>query len=309
MESITPPALEVYRSLHDFSEQDAADWVVRIVPNKYPALSANDRPPLFTGNAHRGAYLVSGATGIQEVIVISPRHVSSLSEVNDFELQTAFLAFQRRLKRSFLDASLRHSSLFMNCRPAAGASIEHIHFQLISSAICTDQVAARFKSIKTSVNEDGFEGQVTTLHLMTNWEQQQQTRILESSDRFTVFCPFASRMAFQIWIVPHHSGHFSALDAGQRWKLARLCRRWITRLESVLDCPAYNLIFHLPPHELASQTDPRQEEAAELPFHSGPWFIEILPRTYQIAGFEIASECWINSTSPESAAAAMREAT
>jgi UDPglucose--hexose-1-phosphate uridylyltransferase len=37
------------------------------------------------------------------------------------------------------------------------------------------------------------------------------------------------------------------------------------------------------------------------------WHIEILPRTTNLAGFELATGCYINAVLPERAAAALRE--
>ena len=49
------------------------------------------------------------------------------------------------------------------------------------------------------------------------------------------------------------------------------------------ESPAYNLVFFLPPTDNMAV----------------PWFVDLIPRFPQFAGFELATDCWINPVSPE----------
>ena len=74
--------------------------------------------------------------------------------------------------------------------------------------------------------------------------------------------------------------------------LAKLTRRMVVQLESILDEPAYNVLFHLPPFsEMETQ----------------PWFVEIFPRITTPAGLELGTDIWVNPVSPEIATRRLRQ--
>ncbi|MGI9515441.1 MAG: galactose-1-phosphate uridylyltransferase, partial [Pirellulaceae bacterium] len=224
--------------------------------------------------------------GHQEVIVLSPRHVVSLSGLSDEELITGFRVFQQRLQFHQHSASSRHVCIFMNCRPPAGASIEHAHVQLIASPVCTDQVHERVRRMITPTTADQ-----TLWQDLLDRELADQTRIVEVSDGYLVFCPFASRYSNQIRIAPRFEGSFAELPNARRDELAGLCRKWIDGIERCLDDIAWNLIFQLPPSDMPD----------------APWFVDLVPRFPQSAGFELATDCWVNPVSPETAADQFRK--
>jgi UDPglucose--hexose-1-phosphate uridylyltransferase len=303
-ESVTPPAIEQW-SVRGPLTADESDWLVRVVPNKYPAMDSTllvrgirgDNPPPSSGAERHPTDMAETPTawtpqladdnGFQEVIVLSPRHVVSLSGLNNDELCTGFAAFQNRVAFHNRRSGIAHVCLFMNCRPLAGASIEHSHFQLIASPVCTDQVRSRIaRMMEQGPGPDGD----TAWQKLLRWEAEAGDRIVAETGRFLVFCPYASRYSSQIRIAPRQGGPFPALDAAARDELARLCRQWIDGIERCLDDPAYNLVFHLPP------TD--QPDAA--------WFVDLIPRFPQAAGFELATDCWVNPVAPESAASQFR---
>ena len=134
-------------------------------------------------------------------------------------------------------------------------------------------------------------GDQTIWQSLLDWESRAGDRVIAESDRYLVFCPFASRYSNQIRIAPKSETSFTSIDPKSRDELATLCRQWIDGIERCLEDPAYNLIFHLPPT--------RQPDA--------PWFVDLVPRFPQAAGFELATECWVNPVSPETAAEHFRK--
>lgn len=321
-ESVTPPAIQEWSATGP-NPRTGDDWMIRILPNKFPALdeslkvvragAANpaaqdkidrelERRYEQTGSKSPDQILsefsdspdpilkefsgVLDFAGYQEVIVLSPRHVVSLSGLDDEELSASFAAFQARVAFHNNRDEIKHVCLFMNCRPLAGASIEHSHFQLIASPICTDQVRARV----CRMLEPADGNHESTWRSLLDWEARIGERVIVETDRFLVFCPFASRYSNLIRIAGKSDLPFTAIDAASRDELARLCRRWIDGIERCLKDPAYNLIFHLPP---------TSESAA-------PWFVDLVPRFPQAAGFELGTECWVNPVAPESAAEKFR---
>jgi UDPglucose--hexose-1-phosphate uridylyltransferase len=81
-------------------------WIVRVVPNLYPAL---DR---------------------QEVVIHSPRHVRSFADLTDAELEATSLAWHR-LADAAVDTEYTYLHCLINEGRAAGSSLPHSHSQVV----------------------------------------------------------------------------------------------------------------------------------------------------------------------------------
>ena len=75
--------------------------------------------------------------------------------------------------------------------------------------------------------------------------------------------------------------------------LAEILHSVLVRIEAIMPRPAYNLLL---------RTSPWQDAATDC----GHWRIEILPRTNPFAGFELATQIYINPISPTRAAQQLR---
>jgi UDPglucose--hexose-1-phosphate uridylyltransferase len=291
-EEETPTALAVYRSDGSLAEtwEEAHDWKVRVVPNKYP---------MFEGELGRlenqkkilkqpGPYQYTDIVGLQEILVCSPRHVTSLSELHDEELLITFAAMQDRLQAMESVPAIQHAMLFLNCRSTAGASLAHIHAQLIGSPIVSSELKSRVERNQQHYEKKGC----SLIESCAQWEIESRARVLYQSENFDVFCPFASRFPFQVWLVPKHSQHrFSDCPAEMREELARSCRWLVASIEGLVDQPGYNLMLHQAPFSMSD---------------SDHWYFELLPRLTRPAGYEWGTNIWVNPVSPETAARRLR---
>jgi UDPglucose--hexose-1-phosphate uridylyltransferase len=272
-------------------DDDPSNWTVRVIPNKYPSFQSTGgsvNGKTIAEPTWEGPYRTLDNPGEQELIISSPRHISSISELDDQELRVSFHAFQQRIKYQAELPHVRHAMLFMNCRMMAGASLTHIHSQLIGSPLVSDHLTRRGQRNEQHVEEFGK----TLIRSLAEWEWEQQTRIVYRSDRFLVFCPYASRFPFQTWIVPQEPGAgFSECPEAARNELADLCRRTVVRLEYLHNKPGYNVLLHQSPFDQAA-TD--------------HWYIEIFPRLTRVAGFEWGTDIWVNPVAPETAAKRIR---
>ena len=268
-------------------------WTVRVVPNKYPSFSVaggnNGIPTKANGQAPgNGLYESLSDHGIQELILPSSTHHQSIGQLTEEEVMVAHLAYRDRIEFASKQ-NLAHAMLFTNCRSSAGASLEHIHSQLIVSPILSDAVSqrvARNQKYRDKNNQH-------LVHALGDWELSQSDRVVEQSEFFTVVCPYASRFAFQMWIIPNSElPVFHKCSTAVLEDLAKLTRRMVVQLESILDEPAYNVLFHLPPFsEMETQ----------------PWFVEIFPRITTPAGLELGTDIWVNPVSPEIATRRLRQ--
>jgi len=276
---------EVDASRPDGSAPDRPGWSVRVVPNKYPALDTIEGPAKFEPLAK-----CLPGLGAHEVIIETPRHVASWTELSVAEIQGVLAMYQSRLRYWREHSDLKYAILFKNLGHSAGASQYHAHSQLLVLPLIPDQVAREHAAALRLFEENGQCAYCAT----SQRELQESERMVAESDSFIAFCPFVSRLAHQVRVLPrHHQSRFCALDEQGRAELARFLRDLLMRLETVLPNAAYNFWVHTLP---LSSLD-------ENHFH---WHIEILPRHSMIAGFEWNTGWTINAIPPEQAASQLR---
>jgi UDPglucose--hexose-1-phosphate uridylyltransferase len=117
----TPPEVMAVRP--GGGPPDGPGWLVRAIPNKYPAL-----PP---------------EEGVHEVVVNTPRHVVRLAELTDEEAGRAAEAWADRLAAIGADPRGLWPFLFLNQGETAGASLQHSHAQLVGLPLEPPRLLAR----------------------------------------------------------------------------------------------------------------------------------------------------------------------
>lgn len=119
-------------------------------------------------------------------------------------------------------------------------------------------------------------------------------RIIQRSQSFVSFVPFAAISPFHVWIMPlRHTPDFGRMMDDELTDLATHLRRVMRKVYFGLDDPDYNLVLR---SIFQRSTDPRS-------FH---WYISIIPRVSQPAGFELGSGMFINASIPEKSAEFLR---
>lgn len=262
-------------------QPDQPGWSVRIIPNRFPAVlsTVGERSPTTE----------TSVSGQHEVVVETPRHVSSWADFSQAELEIALQAWSMRLAQLQRDGVVRHATLFKNCGPEAGASIEHAHSQLIA----LDFVPPRAAAAANQVAECRREGREIWSEFME--AARAQGRLVWEDDWIVAFCPPAPRFSWATWIVPRQQGSFGEdLEAGARAAIAGLLRRLTIVLQRSSGTADHNVVLSLAPFDL-------------IPNDQYYWHMEIFPRTAKAAGFEWGSGCCLVSTPPEIAAVRLRD--
>lgn len=283
-EGDTPPEVAVYRA------NGKGDWLVRVVPNKYPAVTIDESP---SSAAPLSAILAGGAVpgfGRHEVIIESPRHVASFGDLTDREAELVFTAYRDRLLALKAEGCYRYVQIFKNVGPAAGASLEHGHSQLVALPGVPEVVEQEL-----AASGEYFQAHGRSLLLdMLERETAANERIVAQTENFVAFCPYASRFPYEVSITPRqHNPRFEDAQTGELGEASRLARDIIGCIERAVGQVAYNCFLHTQPFDT-----PQHDH-----YH---WHIEILPRLTKVAGFEWSTGCFINPYPPETAAAHLR---
>lgn len=266
-------------------------WGLRVVPNRYPAVGrppSGSEPPESDADA-----LAPIARGFHEVVIETPEHNARMSEYDPGHLARLLGVMRDRARDLERRDGVRHVQIFRNCGGEAGASLRHPHTQVISLPVAPPRFLAEVARLDTQA--DGIAG--CPLCAMILAESAEGSRVIAARDGFVAFAPFASLLAYEVWIAPtEHAPAFTLLPDRALAPLAELLSATLRATDRAVRRPPFNLSIQTAPGPLAG----------EYPgFH---WRIEILPRVSRLGGFEFATGMHMNSVSPERAASELRAA-
>jgi UDPglucose--hexose-1-phosphate uridylyltransferase len=272
---------------------DGGGWRLRVIPNKYPAVTFN---PNFVVNQGVSAIgppelTCTTATGAHEVIIETSRHIRRTSALTLLELRDVLDTYAHRLLHWRNCDRLAYGLVFKNQGLNAGASIAHVHSQLIALPAIPPAFDAELGRAKAF---HAKKGQCVYCRL-AKMPQVFPERIVSDRDGYIAFCPYASLQPYEVWLMPvdHVASFEPSAEPGGYERLARVLHPLIERIESLAPNASFNMLLRT------------------APFLTGcePWYhwrIEILPRQNSIAGFEIATGMYINPVPPERAATELR---
>ena len=282
-EDRTPP--ELYALREDGGTADTPGWRVRVVPNLYPALGPADpaaADPL--PDAQPDLFAARPACGAHEVIVNAPQSVTALCELPAGQVATAMDVWRERM-RVHAGAACVH--LLVNERREAGASLPHTHAQLYALDFVPAAIARereRFGAHATRTLGGNLLGD------LVQEEVRRGERIVAIDDEAVALAPYASRLPYQLMVVPRRP-RMRFEDDGPTG--AALLHDVLGRLARRLGAS--------PPLNLWVRTAPRGAEHF-------CWRIDVLPRLTHLAGLELGTGVHLNIVAPERAAAELREA-
>jgi UDPglucose--hexose-1-phosphate uridylyltransferase len=278
-EKMTPPATLVI--------PNDGSWKVRVTPNKFAALA-------YEGERHRsfeGIRRTVTGVGVHEVIVESPDHSKSIALMKDSQVETLIDAYLDRFNFASQDPRVEQVTIFKNHGLAAGTSLEHPHSQIIGCPVITSQIRDRMINALHHFDEYGECIFCRVLEV----ELLEGTRIVMETEHFVAFIQFAALTPFSMLIMPRrHMSCFSEISDAEAADLARILRRTLAKLYYGLMDPDFNYAIRTAP----------QEACGVKYFH---WYLSIIPRLTQVAGFELGSGMFINTSLPEENASFLRD--
>ncbi len=279
-EHLAPP--EILR----FSKPDG-HWVVRVVPNKFAALTREGKPEWKIERSRR---TIRGV-GIHDVIVETPDHALPTALLPAAQVETILKCYRQRFRTVSQDPRVAHITIFKNHGVAAGTSLEHPHSQMVGTPVISSQVRQRLYEALRHFDEFGE----CIFCCMMGEELAEDKRVVLASEHFVVIEPFASATPFATGIYPRrHMASFGDTSDAELADLARVLRTMLAKLHVGLDNPDYNYTIRSAP-----------AEAAGVKYYH--WYLSIIPRLTRVAGFELGSGMFINTVLPEQATGFLRQ--
>ncbi|HZA79261.1 MAG TPA: galactose-1-phosphate uridylyltransferase [Acidimicrobiales bacterium] len=266
-EESTPPALETCGK--------QGGWVVRVVPNRYPAFDGHE--PLQVHNLGP-VFTQADGSGIHEVLVFSPEHTAGWADLDDAQAAVTMAAIRDRMEDHARRSPIRYTQVIVNHGREAGASLEHPHGQLLGIPFVPGEIAEE---------EAGFRRFEGSCLLCTTLEAEEAVdhRIVHADERVIVVCPFWSGTPYEMLVLPRrHDVHITDAAPADVAAVGQALRTALARLRGSLGDVSYNVVFHTAPHR-----------------HSGPfhWHVHVLPRVTSAAGFEQGTGVMIDIVAPE----------
>jgi UDPglucose--hexose-1-phosphate uridylyltransferase len=285
-EPMTPPEVFAIRPSSISSPPNTSNWILRVVPNKFPALR-------IEGELNKegvGLYDKMNGVGAHEVIVETPIHSQTLALMDVPSIQNVFLAYKERTFDLLQDKRFKFIMIFKNQGSVAGASLDHSHSQLIALPIVPRRI---HEEIGGALQYYRYKDRCVFCDIIAQ-EKEDNLRVVCENETFVALSPFASRFPFETWVLPKAHVESFTKDNDSYLALSEVVSTVLKKHNKLLGAVPYNYMIHTTPVDLPN-----------IPYYH--WHLEIIPRLTKMAGFEWGTGFYINPTPPEQATIYMRE--
>lgn len=273
-----------------FSIKDKdGNWICRVVPNLYNALDIG----AIKSSKREGFFTSKTGFGAHEVIIETPVHDKTADKYT-LEQWNAYLnTINHRINDLSQDIRIEHIQVFKNHGSRAGATLRHPHSQILATGFIPSEVKAELQR-----SRDYYKIHNRPLLLdIANEELRIGKRVIFENSTFIAFAPYASLYPFEIMIVPKEQiSDMNKLNQSQLHDGAQVLKNIYIKLYATLGDFHYNMIFKNMPNERETCCDE---------YHT--FYIQIIPRIYMLAGYELATGMRINPVTPEMVAKKLKE--
>ena len=262
------------------------EWSLKVFPNKYPAFSRGKR----IKHHENGIYFSMDGAGYHELIVTRD-HNRGIPFLMKEEVAEVLDAFRTRYLDLMNRKSVNYIMFIENHGNKSGASLVHPHWQMFAIPVISPGVKLELEGSRLYKRNN----KSCAFCDMIKQELANEKRIVAQNDSFIAFTPFASRSAFEVWILPKkHQAYFERITEQDEFEVAEILKIVLEKyLFNLKDIP-YNMYLHTSPCD-----------GKDYNFYH--WHIELLPKTATWAGFELGTGIEISTIEPEKAAAFLRK--
>jgi len=277
-EHMTPPATlvalkkgETVAYSRDSDRGPIKEWIVRIIPNKYPIVSKKSE----------------SCYGYHEVIIESRSHDIKFDEISLKDLLIVFETTFKRAREILRDKRVNYLLWFRNEGSLAGASLKHPHSQIISFPFTPPLVLEEIEYFHILSEKLGDCPYCNFVE-----KEVKSPRLVYQNEHFVILSFYAPRVPFELKLIPKIHQSSPWFMNGQELKnFCDALKRCLSSLRATLPKLNYNMWIHSAPN------DPKCD------FH---WHLELLPVTAIWAGVEGGSGIYVVTLSPEDSARMLR---
>ncbi len=270
---------------------------VRVIPHFDPVYRVEGE----SERSAEGLYDRMRPVGAHEIVVESPDHNLQLSNQHDEGIERVLAAYAARIADLKRDSRFKYVTVFRNRGTLAGEDWEHPHSQITATTFVPRRILYELRATR-----EHFQQKDRCVFCdIVRQEEKSGERIVDSQGDYLAFCPYASRVPFEIWLMARkHNHQFESPRPGaNRRNLAALLGRTLRRLNQV--APAYHLVLHTSPNTLLQKGELTEYwKTIADDYH---WHIEILPIVEKRSKSYSIKEIYFNALLPEQAAERLRQ--
>jgi UDPglucose--hexose-1-phosphate uridylyltransferase len=252
------------------------------------------------GRSAEGIYDKMRAVGAHEIIVETPDHTRKLPDLSDDEIERVFQAYGARISDLKKDPRFKYVTVFKNSGPLSGEDWSHSHSQLTATTFVPRRILYELRAARQFFQEKDR----CVFCDIVRQEMKQGARVVDSQGDYVAYCPYASRVPFEVWVMSRKHNHLfeTPRPGANRRNLAALLGRTIRRLQQV--AVAYHMVLHTAPSIL--QTKGELSDYWRTIAEDYHWHIEILPIVETRSKSYSIKEVYFNTMLPEEAAEKLR---
>ncbi len=245
-----------------------------------------------------GLYDKMGNVGAHEIVVESPAHTRSLSDLTEDEFLHLLNVYRDRILDLKKDNRFKYILIVKNHGELTGSYILHPHSHVLATPIIPQRIELELENSRRHY----LQKERCLFCDIIAQETRQDKRVVCANGSFIAICPFASRFPYEVWILPKfHQDSFEEFhDESPKRDLAALMLDVMKRLEKVTN--AYSYVFHTSPNRVKTIF-----KDDDLPISSYfHWHIEILPRDFRTSRYKREDQFHVTPLTPEEATISLK---
>lgn len=237
-------------------------FLIKIMSNQYPVCTP-----------------YTSLYGVHDVVVDTPHHLEHPKDFTKDHWTLLLNTMQKRWVQLTKDKNIRFIQIFKNHGKDAGASISHSHWQIIALGETPYQMLHQYQHYEL------FKQQKKECYLCYKLKNFEEHDIILENDFWLVIAPMPSEFAHETWIIPKkHRNHYGDLSLEELQAVGYLLKTILESYNKLIKDYSFNICFMS--GDVLRTTD----------YH---FYIKIIPRLSQWAGFELATHCSINTVHPK----------
>ncbi len=277
------------------TEVPAEDYEIVAFDNKFPSLQRQPPVPAVEGN---DIYKVRPAAGVCEVILYSPKHQGTLTDMSVEHIENLIAVWTDRYRELSRLDFVDYVFIFENKGKEIGVTLTHPHGQIYAYPFIPPIIQKELESSRKHYKKT----KRCLLCDILERELAEGKRIVAANEGFVAFIPCYARYPYEVHILARkHRRSLVEIKNDERTELARILKTVLTKYDNLwgFELP-YMMVLHQKP------TDGKQHNYYH--FH-----IEFYPpyrtptKLKFLAGSESGAGVFINDTLAEEKAKELRE--
>ncbi|MCS7120283.1 MAG: galactose-1-phosphate uridylyltransferase [Nitrososphaerota archaeon] len=217
-------------------------WTVLSLPNKFPALRPDAPPPDVKFDR---LYRCRRAEGICEVIVYTPEHNTSLSELSVENIKAVIDLWRERFEELQKLEYVKYVFIFENKGRIIGVTLDHPHGQLYAFPFVPPIIQRELSSSRNYLKRTGK----CLFCKIIEKEKEDKVRVVCENKDFICFLPFFAHWPFGVHIYPkRHIQAIIDLTEEEKWSFASILKSILRKFDNLYDMSfPYMMALHQRP--------------------------------------------------------------